>query len=73
MCSWYADCHSRIGAGEFVYIVVFAANAGFLSGFSGIESIPGPELPQVDFLSRWNGMLMNPKLISVDLHVVYSK
>ncbi|KAL3501476.1 hypothetical protein ACH5RR_035925 [Cinchona calisaya] len=30
------------------------ANAGFLSGFSGIESVPGPELPQIDFLSRWN-------------------
>ncbi|XP_015894971.2 uncharacterized protein LOC107428887 [Ziziphus jujuba] len=30
------------------------ANAGFLSGFSGIESVPGPQLPQVDFLSRLN-------------------
>ncbi|XP_043707267.1 uncharacterized protein LOC122656715 [Telopea speciosissima] len=30
------------------------ANAGFLSGFSGIESIPGPELPQIDFLNRFN-------------------
>ncbi|XP_071927299.1 uncharacterized protein [Coffea arabica] len=30
------------------------ANAGFFSGFSGIESVPGPELPQIDFLSRWN-------------------
>ncbi|KAM3359114.1 hypothetical protein P3S68_022047 [Capsicum galapagoense] len=30
------------------------ANAGFLSGFSGIESVPGPELPKIDFLNRWN-------------------
>ncbi|PIN02462.1 hypothetical protein CDL12_25025 [Handroanthus impetiginosus] len=30
------------------------AHAGFLSGFSGIESVPGPELPQIDFLSRFN-------------------
>ncbi|CBI27254.3 hypothetical protein VitviT2T_000069 [Vitis vinifera] len=30
------------------------ANAGFLSGFSGIESVPGPELPQVDFLNKFN-------------------
>ncbi|XP_022150299.1 uncharacterized protein LOC111018499 [Momordica charantia] len=30
------------------------ANAGFLSGFSGIESVPGPQLPQIDFLNRFN-------------------
>lgn len=42
--------------------MVFAANAGFLSGFSGIESVPGPELPKMDFLSRWNGMLLNQEL-----------
>ncbi|XP_042517104.1 uncharacterized protein LOC122091302 [Macadamia integrifolia] len=30
------------------------ANAGFLSGFPGIESVPGPELPQIDFLNRFN-------------------
>ncbi|KAM7464469.1 hypothetical protein LguiA_032590 [Lonicera macranthoides] len=30
------------------------ANAGFLSGSTGIESVPGPELPQIDFLSRFN-------------------
>ncbi|XP_044493958.1 uncharacterized protein LOC123217199 [Mangifera indica] len=30
------------------------AKAGFLSGFSGIESVPGPELPQFDFLNRFN-------------------
>ncbi|XP_026381225.1 uncharacterized protein LOC113275868 [Papaver somniferum] len=29
-------------------------NAGILSGFSGLESVPGPELPQIDFLNRFN-------------------
>ncbi|XP_031401319.1 uncharacterized protein LOC116211198 [Punica granatum] len=30
------------------------AQAGFLSGLSGIESVPGPELPQLDFLTKFN-------------------
>ncbi|CAL1360297.1 unnamed protein product [Linum trigynum] len=30
------------------------AEAGFMSGFSGIESVPGPELPKMDFLTRFN-------------------
>ncbi|GER31832.1 peptide chain release factor 2 [Striga asiatica] len=30
------------------------AHAGFLSGISGIESVPGPQLPKVDFLTRFN-------------------
>ncbi|XVF85857.1 hypothetical protein PTKIN_Ptkin17bG0151500 [Pterospermum kingtungense] len=30
------------------------AKAGFLSGFSGIESVPGPQLPELDFLNRFN-------------------
>ncbi|XP_054825794.1 uncharacterized protein LOC129323211 [Prosopis cineraria] len=30
------------------------AHAGLMSGFSGIESIPGPQLPQIDFLNRLN-------------------
>ncbi|EPS63517.1 hypothetical protein M569_11266, partial [Genlisea aurea] len=29
-------------------------NAGILSGFTGIESTPGPQLPQFDFLTRLN-------------------
>lgn len=35
--------------------MAIAVNAGFLSGFSGLESIPGPELPEIDFLKKWNG------------------
>ncbi|CAN0896477.1 hypothetical protein LINGRAHAP2_LOCUS18517 [Linum grandiflorum] len=30
------------------------AKAGLMSGFSGIESVPGPELPKMDFLTRFN-------------------
>ncbi|KAK3421852.1 hypothetical protein EUGRSUZ_G02462 [Eucalyptus grandis] len=30
------------------------AEAGFLSGLPGIESVPGPELPQIEFLERFN-------------------
>ncbi|KAK9105245.1 hypothetical protein Scep_022089 [Stephania cephalantha] len=28
--------------------------AGVFSGFPGIESIPGPQLPQIDFLNKFN-------------------
>lgn len=35
--------------------MVIAVNAGILSGFSGLESIPGPQLPEIDFLRKWNG------------------
>ncbi|XP_077211469.1 uncharacterized protein LOC143846791 isoform X2 [Tasmannia lanceolata] len=30
------------------------ANAGILSGSTGLESIPGPQLPQLDFLTKFN-------------------
>ncbi|XP_052184382.1 uncharacterized protein LOC127796338 [Diospyros lotus] len=30
------------------------AKAGFLSGFPGIESVPGPQLPSIEFLNRFN-------------------
>ncbi|KAJ6847097.1 uncharacterized protein M6B38_284820 [Iris pallida] len=30
------------------------AYAGFLSGSTGLESVPGPQLPQFDFLNKWN-------------------
>lgn len=35
----------------------FAAKAGLLSGFPGIESIPGPQLPEIEFLNRFNGLI----------------
>ncbi|KAI5437752.1 uncharacterized protein LOC127119625 [Lathyrus oleraceus] len=30
------------------------AHAGFMSGISGLEAVPGPQLPKIDFLSRIN-------------------
>ncbi|KAK8691612.1 hypothetical protein V6N13_075114 [Hibiscus sabdariffa] len=30
------------------------AKAGLLSGFPGIESVPGPKLPEIEFLNRFN-------------------
>ncbi|CAI8588008.1 unnamed protein product [Vicia faba] len=30
------------------------AHAGFMSGISGLEAVPGPQLPQIDFLNRIN-------------------
>ncbi|CAL9191384.1 unnamed protein product [Musa hybrid cultivar] len=29
-------------------------DAGILSGFSGFESVPGPQLPRINFLEEWN-------------------
>ncbi|CAL4913205.1 unnamed protein product [Urochloa decumbens] len=29
-------------------------NAGILSGFSGLESRPGPDVPRLEFLEKWN-------------------
>lgn len=53
----------------------FPAQAGILSGFSGIESVPGPELPRVEFLNRWNGnvhclLILFPIDASVDLQLL---
>ncbi|PPS17459.1 hypothetical protein GOBAR_AA03120 [Gossypium barbadense] len=35
-------------------IATLFAKAGLLSGFPGIESIPGPQLPEIEFLNRFN-------------------
>ncbi|PUZ42246.1 hypothetical protein GQ55_9G568700 [Panicum hallii var. hallii] len=35
------------------------ASAGILSGFSGLESTPGPDLPRLEFLEKWNGQLLS--------------
>ncbi|KAL6867339.1 hypothetical protein ACP4OV_015363 [Aristida adscensionis] len=29
-------------------------NAGILSGSTGLEAVPGPELPRLEFLEKWN-------------------
>lgn len=38
-----------------LYFPAVAAKAGFLSGLPGMESVPGPELPKIEFLERFNG------------------
>ncbi|KAI5678951.1 hypothetical protein M9H77_09901 [Catharanthus roseus] len=43
-----------LAASAVVILSSGTANAGFLSGLSGIESVPGPQLPRIDFLNRWN-------------------
>ncbi|GAY36763.1 hypothetical protein CUMW_024360 [Citrus unshiu] len=43
-----------LAASATVLLSPVPAKAGFLSGFSGIESVPGPELPQIEFLNRFN-------------------
>lgn len=45
------------------WFFLLAAKAGFLSGFSGIESVPGPQLPQIDFLNRLNGLILSNFLL----------
>lgn len=37
-------------------MMMVIAHAGLLSGFPGLESVPGPELPKIDSLSRFNGI-----------------
>lgn len=36
----------------------WSAEAGLMSGSPGIESIPGPELPKLEFLDRFNGTIL---------------
>ncbi|VFQ95276.1 unnamed protein product [Cuscuta campestris] len=45
---------SVVSAAIAVLLFTPPVNAGLLSGFGGIESIPGPDLPQIDFLNRLN-------------------
>ncbi|KAJ1687021.1 hypothetical protein LUZ63_018411 [Rhynchospora breviuscula] len=52
-------CKSRLvafplAASVSVLLWTNPVNAGILSGFSGLESVPGPELPKIDFLNKWN-------------------
>lgn len=38
-----------------VLMMILIANAQILSGFPGLESVPGPELPKIDSFTRFNG------------------
>lgn len=50
-----------------------AARAGFLSGSTGLESVPGPELPKVEFLDRFNGLILTHVSQICYLHSVLSQ
>ncbi|OMO71903.1 hypothetical protein COLO4_27931 [Corchorus olitorius] len=43
-----------LAASATILLSPIPANAGLMSGFPGIESVPGPQLPQIDFLNRFN-------------------
>ncbi|KAG5237217.1 Acetyl-CoA decarbonylase/synthase complex [Salix suchowensis] len=60
--SWFASLpscqliHKSLPLAVSVALLLSATpvKAGIMSGFSGIESVPGPQLPQIDFLNRFN-------------------
>ncbi|PKA49758.1 hypothetical protein AXF42_Ash004299 [Apostasia shenzhenica] len=47
-------------------------NAGFLSGFSGLESVPAPQLPDIDFLKKWNGWFLSIHVYVLRFHLRFS-
>ncbi|KAL4586779.1 hypothetical protein LXL04_011423 [Taraxacum kok-saghyz] len=52
--SWFDKSLLPLAASMTLLLSPYPAHAGFLSGFSGLESIPGPELPKIDSLARFN-------------------
>ncbi|KAG0458483.1 hypothetical protein HPP92_023640 [Vanilla planifolia] len=52
----FAARHMGIPLATSISVLLWATpvHAGFLSGFSGLEPIPGPQLPEIDFLKKWN-------------------
>ncbi|KAI3763672.1 hypothetical protein L2E82_13666 [Cichorium intybus] len=52
--SWFEKCVLPLAASATLLLSPYPAHAGILSGFSGLESIPGPELPKIDSLARFN-------------------
>ncbi|XP_076902430.1 uncharacterized protein LOC143557185 [Bidens hawaiensis] len=53
--SWFDKSNIiPLAASMTLLLSTYPAQAGILSGFPGIESVPGPELPKLDSLSRFN-------------------
>ncbi|KAK1425763.1 hypothetical protein QVD17_21121 [Tagetes erecta] len=52
--SWFDKSLLPLAASMTLLLSSYPAHAGILSGFPGIESIPGPELPKIDSLARFN-------------------
>ncbi|KAL7605274.1 hypothetical protein Lser_V15G14896 [Lactuca serriola] len=52
--SWFDKSLLPLAASMTLLLSPFPAHAGLLSGFSGLESMPGPELPKIDSFARFN-------------------
>ncbi|XP_024988777.1 uncharacterized protein LOC112523417 [Cynara cardunculus var. scolymus] len=52
--NWFEKSVLPLAASMTVLLSSYPADAGILSGFSGLESIPGPELPKIDSFTRFN-------------------
>ncbi|XP_071740187.1 uncharacterized protein [Rutidosis leptorrhynchoides] len=52
--SWFDMSLLPLAASMTLLLSPYPAHAGILSGFSGLESVPGPELPKIDSLARFN-------------------
>ncbi|KAI3744458.1 hypothetical protein L1987_57539 [Smallanthus sonchifolius] len=52
--SWFDKSLLPLAASMTLILSSYPAQAGILSGFPGIESFPGPELPKIDSLARFN-------------------
>ncbi|MBA0596367.1 hypothetical protein Gorai_013189 [Gossypium raimondii] len=53
-CSVLHKSFVPLAASVTILLSPIPAKAGLLSGFPGIESIPGPQLPEIEFLNRFN-------------------
>ncbi|CAH1417077.1 unnamed protein product [Lactuca virosa] len=52
--SWFDKSLLPLAASMTLLLTPYPAHAGLLSGFSGLESMPGPELPKFDSFARFN-------------------
>ncbi|PWA93974.1 hypothetical protein CTI12_AA064410 [Artemisia annua] len=52
--SWLDKSIIPLAASMTLLLSPYNANAQILSGFPGLESVPGPELPKIDSLARFN-------------------
>ncbi|KAK9051018.1 hypothetical protein SSX86_027643 [Deinandra increscens subsp. villosa] len=51
---WFEKSLLPLAASMTLLLSSYPAHAGILSGFPGIESVPGPELPKIDSFTRFN-------------------
>uniref|UniRef100_A0A453IPJ0 Uncharacterized protein n=1 Tax=Aegilops tauschii subsp. strangulata TaxID=200361 RepID=A0A453IPJ0_AEGTS len=46
--------HARQWATPLKFVCELAVSAGILSGSTGLESVPAPPMPRLEFLDKWN-------------------